>query len=176
MIPEEPMITKITIIAVLLAVMCCCAEAATLENDRFALTIDDTGRLSGLVNKQTGKAFYHGRGTLPLGLYALADSAPEMVSLRCVSVKERPGAIECVYAGEDVSCTLAVSADRDRPEIILWKIYAENKGDRRNTEIQCPCLDHLRIGSRASDDTLVRPNRYGEKIPFPVRNLFHSFF
>ncbi|MBQ9359255.1 MAG: hypothetical protein IJT95_06905, partial [Abditibacteriota bacterium] len=168
------MITKLTALAVIIALMGCCVKAATLENHVFALTIDDTGRLAGLVSKQTGKACYHGRGTLPLGVCAIGDPAPDTVPLRCVSVKEEPGAILCEYTGEGVSCSLAVSADADRPEIIRWKVSAENRGPRRITEIQGPCLDSLRIGSRASDDTLVRPNRYGEKIPFPTRNLFHK--
>jgi len=69
----------------------------------------------------------------------------------------------------DVAYTLTVSKDSD---LTYWRIKVKNQEkDVRWGQvvgIGFPQLGGLRLGQRSENDVLVRPNRFGEKIPDPV--------
>ncbi|MBP5273470.1 MAG: hypothetical protein ILO36_00845, partial [Abditibacteriota bacterium] len=168
------MLIKTFIAAAALALACAAAFSATLENGCFRLAIDDAGRLTELYNKKTATQYCHGKGEMPVAVFAMESPAPRPIPLVCDKTEETENGIVCEYSGGEAKVTLTVSEDKSRPEIVLWDAKVRNEGAQRITEIQCPRVSGLRIGSRAYDDTLVRPNRYGEKIPYPAKNLFRK--
>ncbi|MBR4749438.1 MAG: hypothetical protein IK083_07715 [Abditibacteriota bacterium] len=167
------MFTKLFVILLILS-FAAGLTAATLQSDVYSVTIDSQGRLSALTNRVTGKSYLHGRAVCPVGVFSIDNPRPRQVPLVCDGVEEAGSSVVCRYSGSGVSVLLTVKSDPARPGIIVWDLQLRNDGDLRITEVQCPCVTGLSIGNRGSDDTLVRPNRYGEKIPDPVRNLFHN--
>ena len=83
--------------------------------------------------------------------------------------KEASLALRYYVRGAEVTCQIRIPREG---ELSYWRISIENGSGLDIVEVTFPLLLGLRIGRNHEDDILVRPNRYGEKIPNPVENPF----
>ncbi|MHB1001331.1 MAG: DUF6259 domain-containing protein, partial [Armatimonadota bacterium] len=153
------------------------ANALSVENEHLSLGFNDKGGLISIYNKISSKECYHGNGRMPLRVLYLADKKLDQVQLELKSSDINSVAsgkiLTLVYSGEGVMANVEVKILENDPKS-LWRLTIENNGDKEIMEVIFPDFDNIHIGDSAKDDTLVRPNRYGEKIPNPVENLFHK--
>ncbi|MHB1000085.1 MAG: hypothetical protein ACYC27_12645 [Armatimonadota bacterium] len=153
------------------------AYALSVENEHLSLKFNDKGDLISIYNKVSNKEFYHGNGKIPIRVLYLADKKLSQVQLELKSSDIKPVAngniLTLVYSGEGVTASVEVKVIENDPKS-LWGLAIKNNGDREIVEVIFPDFDNIHIGDSAKDDTLVRPNRYGEKIPNPSENLLHK--
>lgn len=151
------------------------AGAASVENDRLLFAFDDRGNLNRIYNKATSQEYYHGDGKRVVRVLRLADKALADVQLQFAGSESSAitdgKRLTLKYTGEGITATVRIDALDGDPKS-HWTLTVENNGDAEVMEVVFPDLDRIRIGSDPKDDTLMRANRDGQKIPNPVENLF----
>lgn len=153
------------------------SEAVSIENSRLLFSFDEGGRLTRMLNKTSGQECYHGPGKRILKVLCLADGkiveAPMSLVGSGVSSIRSGKLLSLRFEGEGITAKADISVRDDDPKT-AWKLTVSNGGDREVVEVVFPDLDCMQIGGDAKDDVLVRPNRYGQKIPNPSENLLHK--
>ncbi len=84
---------------------------------------------------------------------------------------QKEGSLTLKYYVKEAEVTCQIYIPR-RGELSYWRISIKNGSAFDIVEVTFPLLLGLRIGRNHQDDILVRPNRYGEKIPNPVEKPF----
>ncbi|NLH99503.1 MAG: hypothetical protein GX446_08405 [Chthonomonadales bacterium] len=139
-------------------------------NAAVRVTFDGRGRVRSLRNLATATECIHGEGSIPLRVFRNRDGSLVEESLRCLQVRSSARSIRVRYAGAETSAAVAVTIPREGAAT-RWRVEIRNTGADDIAEVIFPALEQVRIGNDGSDDVLVRPNRYGQRIPDPARNL-----
>jgi hypothetical protein len=168
-------------LAILALFGCLCAPGAagatSTENSRLRFSFDSSGRLTGVYNKATRREYYHGGGRRILRVLCLEGKAPVELPMafRSLHAEAIPGgrALRLVYGGDGVTASVEIRV-RDDDAKSIWNLTLSNSGDREVVEVVFPDLDRMQIGRDPADDVLMRANRDGQRIPNPIRNLFHE--
>lgn len=159
--------------AALAAVAGCAGGQVTVANRSLSIAFDAAGRVRSLRNPAGGAELLHGAPSLPLRLYRHSGNALTEVTLHARSAPRslksgRAMAVE--YAGPGVVARVTVEAP-DQGGRTDWRVAVTNQGGEPIAEVVFPSFVGARVGTKGSDDWLVRPNRYGQRIPDPERNL-----
>ncbi len=141
-----------------------------IGNREVQVAFDASGRVRSLRNLTAATECISGPGTIPVRIYRDRGGALAEVALDCASVAGDGGRLKAAYVGEGVTATVTVRVARDGAKTD-WRVEVRNTGHDDIAEVIFPAFEHVRIGDDGSDDVLVRPNRYGQRIPDPARNL-----
>lgn len=158
-------------IFILVMLFCVPVLGVSVKNDKYIISFNEKGALTGIYNKETGNEYYHGDGSSVLRISYLEDKTLKNLDLTCTSVTENSTGVSLIFTGGGVEADVLISSKAGDYKS-TWKLNLKNSGSLRVVEAAFPVFDNIHVGDLASDDTLVRPNRYGEKIPDPENNLF----
>ena len=152
-------------------------HAAQIENEHLLIAFNNDGNLTRIYNKASHTEYYHGVGKQTLTIRYLENKAVKDAVIKAVSVKSKKTSgsesLMMQFAGEGIIADVVIKAAKGNPKT-QWDLSISNSGRREVVEVVFPDFDNMQIGKNAADDILVRPNRYGEKIPNPSENLFHK--
>ena len=153
-----------------------------IGNEKLEIGFDKSGRLIRILNKQSKKEYISDRYVKLVGggpifcLTFLDDLTPKTVyptKLEGYTFKNYQSQAELILRYNinkvNIECSILI---KNESELTLWNINIENNSKKRIVEITYPLLLGIRIGEKYSDDILVRPNRYGEKICNPFEKTF----
>ncbi|MHB1455853.1 MAG: DUF6259 domain-containing protein [Armatimonadota bacterium] len=161
----------------LTAIFAAGSHAAQIENEHLIIAFNNDGNLTRIYNKASHTEYYHGAEKQILTIRYLENKATKDAVIKAVSVKSKKttggGSLTMQFAGEGITVDVVIRAMKGNPKT-QWDLSISNVGSREVVEVVFPDLANMQIGGNASDDFLVRPNRYGEKIPNPSENLFRE--
>ncbi len=153
----------------------CCAGVAwssplAIRSGLTEVRFDASGRLTGIVRCDTGVSCYSGIPAVPFRLYRHRDGQAVEEPVRPMRAVRHGAAVSISYAGDGVATHLTVSPVHPEGQL-RWSMSIRNTGSDDIINPELPCLSGVQIGGRPQDNILVRPNRYGQRIPDPLSNL-----
>ena len=158
----------------LLAVICCSppviAVPLSVHSGLTAVQFDSDGRLTRILRRDTGISCYSGSVAAPFRLFRHRDGQAVPEPLHPVRAAQNNASVSVFYAGDGVSAHLTVAPARAEGRL-RWSLSVRNTGSDDLIHMELPYLEGVRIGQKSQDDYLVRPNRYGQRIPDPLNNL-----
>lgn len=146
------------------------APTVLVGNRQVQVAFDASGRVRSLRNLVSSTECIHGSGTVPVRVFRNRSGALAELTLTCVTTTAKGKRLEARYVGEGVTVKVAVGVRRTGAKT-NWSVEVRNTGRDDIAEVVFPTFEQVRIGGDGSDDVLVRPNRYGQRIPDPARNL-----
>lgn len=153
------------------------AAPVQIENNKLLIEFDENCNLTRMYNKTSSADYYHGTGKQILKLFHLKDKSTHEVELKpqIISTGQSSNGefVNIRFTGSGIKADVEIVVSSDDAKT-TWTLKLSNNGDLRIVDAMFPDIDNLYIGNDKSDDFLVRPNRYGQRIPNPSENLFRT--